>query len=239
MGIAMRHAHLLRLGIDPNTHQNPPGGSGLIQYPSPEEQLAMMHHHHQQQASVVPYQSGVYQEGNAAYASLKKNNDVPHLVIAKSESLVDDSSLIMSMYNSEKKAAKKAMKAEMRKRKPKLVHKANTLLKTLVAPPKELVQKLVQHALFRGGFDPNVVAESNGSLDCSHKRMTLCPPASDPSKESGCSSTKSDDAKECPSAEGIKSDMADKRISQPMAKNLCLADKSKVLSFERFVGLVW
>jgi hypothetical protein len=235
-GAAMRHTHLLRLGIDPNTYQNPllsnnhrldlaggsavaAGGSGLIQYPSPEEQLAMVHHHRQQQASVIPYLSGVYQEGNAAYASLKKNNDVPRRVIAKSESPVDDSLPIMTMYKSEKKAAKTAMKAGKRKRKPKLVHKANALLKTFDAPPKKLVQKLVQHTLFRGNFDPNVVAESNVSLDRSHKRKTLvCPTASDPSKESGGSSTKSDNANDCPSAEGIKSEMADERISQPTAK---------------------
>jgi len=240
MGVAMRHVHLLRLGIDPNTHQNPllsnnhrldlagggtvaAGGSGLIQYPSPEEQLAMVHHHQQHQASVISYQSGVLQEGNAAHASLKKNNDVPLRDIAKSESPVDDNLPIMTMYKSEKKAAKKAMKAEMRKRKPKLVHKANALLKTFDAPPK----KLVQHALFSGGFEPNVVAESHGSLDRSLKRKTLdCPTASDPSKESGGSSTKSDDAKESSSAEGTKSAMADDRISQLAAKFFCLADKS-------------
>jgi hypothetical protein len=247
MDVAMRHAHLLRLGIDPNTYQNTllsnnhrldlaggsagaAGGSGLIQYPSPEEQLAMVHHHRQQQASVILYQSGVLQEGNAAYASLKKNNDVPLRVIAKSESPVDDNLPIMTMYKSEKKAAKTAMKAEKRKRKPKLVHKANALLKTFDAPPK----KLVQHALFSGGFDPNVVAESNGSLDRSHKRKTLvCPTASDPSKESGGSSTKSDNAKDCPSAEGITSDMVDERISQPTAKKLCLADKSNANGYNK------
>ena len=246
-GAAMRHAHLLRLGIHPSTYPNPllsnnhrldlasggaaaAAGCGLVQYPSPEEQFAMAHHHHQQQASVISYQSGFLQE---AYASLKENNDVPHRDVAKSESPTDDNLPIMTMYKSEKKAAKKAMKAEIRKRKPKLVHKANALLLSVDSTPKKLVQKLVQHALFRGGFDPSVVAESNGSP----KRKILdCSTTSDPSKEtyhkktaflkkSGGSSTKSDHAEESSSAEGIKSAMADDVISHPARKRR-FADES-------------
>jgi hypothetical protein len=103
-------------------------------------------------------------------------------------------------------------------------------LKTFDSPPKKLVQKLVQHALFRGGFDPKVVAESNGSLDRSLKRKTPdCPTASDPSNESVGSLTKSDDAKECSPAEGTNSDMADEKISELATKKLCLADKSNAI----------
>jgi hypothetical protein len=239
-GAAMRYAHLLRVGIDPNTYQMllssnnhrldlagggavAAGGGGMVQYPSPEEQLAMAHHRQQQQAGAILSQSGVLQEGNVAYAPLKKNNHVPRRDVAKSKSPVDENMPMMTMYKSEKKAAKKAMKAEKRKRKPKLVHKANTPLKTFNPTPKKLVQKLVQHALFRGGFDPNAVAESDAPL----KRKTRdCPTSSDPSKEIGGSSTKFDDVKERSSTEGrTKSAKADDRLSQ-LAKKRCIANKS-------------
>lgn len=204
MAHAMRHAQLL------GAYQPLQGGGavagGMVPYPIPEEQLAMAHRHQQHhQASVISYQSVILPEGNAAYASLKGNNIVSQHGVTNSESPVDDNMPMMAMYKSNKKAAKRAMKAEKRKRKPKLVHKANASLKTVDHPPK----KLVHHTLFKGGFDPNEIAESSGLPtskipDCSTPSdLTKEAPQEKPAspKTSGGSSTKSDDAKESAEAD--------------------------------------
>ncbi|KAL3799521.1 hypothetical protein ACHAW5_004301 [Stephanodiscus triporus] len=205
----------------PGAYQSLLGGGaaagGMVLYPIHEEQLAMAHRHHQHhQASVISYQSVIPPEGNVALASLKGNNNVSQHGVTNSESPVDDNMPMMAMYKSNKKAAKRAMKAEKRKRKPKLVHKVNALLKTVDPPSK----KLVHHTLFKGGFDPNKVAESSRLPE---SEIPDCSTPSDPTKEapqekpaspktSGGSSTKSDDAKE--SAEAYDND----ERSQPTKK---------------------
>ncbi|KAL3822748.1 hypothetical protein ACHAXA_008051 [Cyclostephanos tholiformis] len=212
---AMRHAQLLRMGIEPNTYQTLPspnnhrldlagggfataGGGSMVPYPISEEQLATAHHHENQQPRMISYQSGDIPEDKTGYAPLKENSDMSHHDVARSESPVDDNMPMMAMYKSKKKAAMRAMKAEKRKRKPKLVHKANAPLKTVdPTPKKSLVQKLVQHALFRGGFDPNAIAASDF-------RDAPIETSASPENSDG-SSSKSDDAKELASADVIES----------------------------------
>ncbi len=251
-GAAMRHAQLFGMGINPNTYQTLPSqnnhqldlagggfvtacGGGMVSYPISGEQLAMAHNYQNQPARVSSDQSRDFP--NAGYAPLKENNDVPrHGDVAKSESPVDDNMPMMAMYKSKKKAAMRAMKAEKRKRKPKLVHKVNAPLTNVdPTPKKSLVQKLVQHALFRGGFDPDAVAESNGTLT---RKILKCSTKSDPSKDtpidtppaspenSDGSSFKPDEAKELTSMEGIKSATVDGESQR--AKKRRVANQSNV-----------
>jgi hypothetical protein len=207
MAATMRHAQLLGMAIDPNTLPSPNyprldlagmgfvtarGGSGMVSYPISEAQLAKAHHFQQTTRAISD------QSAHAGYAPVKDNNDVPRHHVANSESPIDDNMPMMAMYKSKKKAAMRARKAEKRKRKPKLVHKANASLKTADPTPKtSLVQKLVQHALFRGGFDESKDSSKRRILTGSNPSEDTpidSPPAS-PENSDG-SSCKSDNAKE-------------------------------------------
>ena len=191
---AMRHAQLFGMGINPNALPSPGaprldlagmgfvaagGGIGMVSYPISEEQLAIAHHFQNQQTTrTISDQSG-------SFHPLKENNAMPRHDVAKSESPIDDNMPMMAMYKSEKKAAMRARKAEKRKRTPKLVHKVKAPPPLKTADPTRktsLVQKMVQHALFRGGFAESkespkriIRAESDPSEDVPLDTLSASP----------------------------------------------------------------
>ena len=101
-----------------------------------EAQLVMAHHHHQlqlqQQARMLAYHQSRVIHQDDPNASLIDNGRVP----------------IMAMYKSKKKAEQRAKKAEICKRKPKLVHK--------VTPPHSTKTAVQTAAVGEGGGGSNL-----------------------------------------------------------------------------------